>query len=69
MFIRHAYAPGSGDPYNFDIKNHEDELHNTQKINPKLIRIQNNSFLNERHINKIINSITSLTNWLKNLEV
>ena len=48
--------------YNFDIKNHEDELHNTQKINPKLIRIQNNSFLNERHINKIINSITSLTN-------
>ena len=21
VFIRHAYAPGSGDPYNFDIKN------------------------------------------------
>ena len=21
VFIRHAYAPGNGDPYNFDIKN------------------------------------------------
>ena len=21
IFIRHAYAPGSGDPYNFDINN------------------------------------------------
>lgn len=45
--------------YNFYIENLKDEFHNTKKINPKLIRIQNNSFLKKSHINKIINAIKS----------
>ena len=39
IFIRHAYAPGSGDPYNFDINNCSTQrnLSNIGKIQSKKI--------------------------------
>ena len=37
-----------------NIKNDNDKLSITKEINPKLIRIQNNSYLQDKHIKKII---------------
>ena len=47
--------------YNFNIKNDNDELGITKEINPKLIRIQNNSYLQKKHIKKIIDSINYIS--------
>ncbi|MDA7806209.1 hypothetical protein N8963_02860 [Candidatus Pelagibacter sp.] len=47
--------------YNFNIENDNDELHITKEINPKLIRIQNNSYLKNKHIKKIIDSINHIS--------
>jgi len=43
--------------YDFKIENQNDNFENTKKFNPKLIRIQNNSYLEDKHINKIIKSL------------
>jgi len=43
--------------YDFKIENQNDNFENTKKFNPKLIRIQNNSYLGDKHINKIIKSL------------
>lgn len=43
--------------YNFEIKNYNDDFKVTKQFNPKLIRIQNNSFIKDKHLNKIIESI------------
>ena len=47
--------------YNFDLENNDDELKITKEINPKLIRIQNNSYLKDKHIEKIINTIKNIS--------
>ena len=47
--------------YDFKIENQNDNFENTKKFNPKLIRIQNNSYLGEKHINKIIKSLNVVT--------
>ena len=47
--------------YNFDLENNDDELEITKEINPKLIRIQNNSYLKDKHIKKIINTIKNIS--------
>ena len=47
--------------YNFNIKNNNDELYVTKQINPRLIRIQNNSYLKNKHIKKIIDSINHIS--------
>ena len=43
--------------YNFKIENERDDFNITKKFNPKLIRIQNNSYLKDRDLDKIISSI------------
>jgi dTDP-4-amino-4,6-dideoxygalactose transaminase len=43
--------------YDFKIENQNDNFENTKKFNPKLIRIQNNSYLGDKHIKKIIKSL------------
>ena len=43
--------------YDFKIENQNDNFDNTKKFNPKLIRIQNNSYLGDKHIKKIIKSL------------
>lgn len=45
--------------YDFKIENYNDKFINTKKFNPRLIRIQNNSYLQDKHINKIIKSINN----------
>tara|TARA_B110000037_G_C17123344_1_gene506864 strand:+ start:2471 stop:3706 length:1236 start_codon:yes stop_codon:yes gene_type:complete len=47
--------------YDFDLENNDDELKITKEINPKLIRIQNNSYLKDKHIKKIINTIKNIS--------
>ena len=47
--------------YNFDIKNDKDPLNVTKEINPKLIRIQNNSYLKDTHIKKIVDAINYIS--------
>ena len=39
--------------YNFDIENKNDLFPTTRMVNGKLLRIQNNSFLNKKDIKKI----------------
>lgn len=47
--------------YNFDIKNYKDSFNVTKEINPKLIRIQNNSYLRDKHVKKIIDKINYIS--------
>ena len=47
--------------YDFDLEINDDELKITKEINPKLIRIQNNSYLKDKHIKKIINTIKNIS--------
>ena len=47
--------------YNFDIKNDKDLFNVTKEINPKLIRIQNNSYLKDKHIKKIFDTINYIS--------
>jgi dTDP-4-amino-4,6-dideoxygalactose transaminase len=46
--------------YGFHIKNLRDKFTNTLYSNPKIIRIQNNSFLRKNNVNKIANILKSL---------
>ena len=47
--------------YDFDLEINDDELKITKEINPKLIRIQNNSYLKDKQIKKIINTIKNIS--------
>ena len=43
--------------YNLDIENKLDSFDQAKQINKRLIRIQNNSFLKKKHLDKIIKGI------------
>ena len=43
--------------YNYEIQNFNDNFEVTSKNNPKLLRIQNSSYLNKNHLDKIIMGI------------
>ena len=56
IFIRHAYAPGSGDPDNFDIKDCNTQRNLSDRGKKQAIKIKNFFIQNKIKIDKVISS-------------
>ncbi len=51
--------------YNYEIQNYSDNFQVTSKNNPKLLRIQNSSYLSKNHLDKIIMGINKAHEYTK----